>query len=53
MNKSRIEGHPIAQIIFHELSGPPERIYAGKYQDQPNRPVEAIQETAEAPQREN
>jgi dCTP deaminase len=45
------EGDPIAQIIFHELSGSPERLYTGKYQDQPNRPVEAIQENpaAEAP----
>lgn len=36
-----VEGTPIAQVVFHyvdlETNG-----YKGKYQDQPNRPVEAI-----------
>jgi dCTP deaminase len=33
-------GAGIAQVIFHEISSPAE--YAGKYQDQPDRPVAAI-----------
>lgn len=38
---------PIAQILFYRLSAPTDRPYAGKYQDQPNRPVAAIREAAE------
>jgi dCTP deaminase len=37
-------GCPVAQIIFHVLSEPAERPYDGKYQHQPNMPVEAIHE---------
>lgn len=38
-------GDPIAQIIFHQMAAPPERTYAGgKYDNQPDRPVEAIRE---------
>jgi dCTP deaminase len=33
-------GMPIAQIVFEEVEGPV-RGYRGKYQDQPNQPVEA------------
>lgn len=33
-------GAGIAQVIFHQLSEPAE--YAGRYQNQPNRPVAAI-----------
>jgi dCTP deaminase len=33
-------GSGIAQVIFHELSVPV--AYLGRYQDQPDRPVEAI-----------
>lgn len=36
-------GMPIAQIVFHRLDEPVEG-YAGKYQDQADRPVEAILE---------
>lgn len=35
-------GDPIAQIILELLDEPTEAPYAGKYQDQANRPVEAI-----------
>lgn len=35
-------GDPIAQIIFEQMMAPAERPYAGKYQDQEDRPVEAI-----------
>jgi len=38
-------GAPIAQVIFHRLDEPTEG-YSGKYQDQPDRPVEAILEVA-------
>ncbi len=42
----RIEaGMPIAQIVFHRLDEPVEG-YAGKYQNQAGRPVEAILEDA-------
>jgi dCTP deaminase len=34
------EGAGISQVIFHEVSRPVK--YAGKYQDQPNKPVSAI-----------
>ena len=33
-------GSGIAQVIFHEIMCP--ALYTGKYQDQPDRPVEAI-----------
>lgn len=33
-------GAGIAQVVFHQTSEP--RQYSGKYQNQPNRPVEAI-----------
>lgn len=37
-------GSPIGQLIFHLLDQPTDRPYTGKYQDQPQRPVEAISE---------
>jgi dCTP deaminase len=37
-----LRGMPIAQIVFHELDEPTELPYKGKYQDQPDRPVEGI-----------
>ncbi len=41
----RIEaGTPIAQILFHRLESPTIRPYSGKYQNQPDRPVDAIME---------
>lgn len=36
------KGMPIAQILFHTLSQTTDRPYAGKYQNQPSRPVDAI-----------
>lgn len=33
-------GAGIAQVLFHQITEP--AVYSGKYQDQPNRPVEAI-----------
>ena len=39
-------GQPIAQIIFHQMVAPPERAYAGKYQNQADKPVAAIFEGA-------
>jgi dCTP deaminase len=39
-------GQPIAQVLFHALSNPTDRPYCGKYQGQPNKPVEAIHEVA-------
>lgn len=38
-------GDPIAQIIFHALSSPCADGYMGKYQEQPDEPVEAILDT--------
>lgn len=38
------EGDPICQIVYHKLDQPV-RGYTGKYQDQPARPVEAIDES--------
>ena len=38
-------GCPIAQIIFMRLEQHTNHPYRGKYQDQPDRPVEAIMET--------
>jgi deoxycytidine triphosphate deaminase len=35
---------PIAQVIFHVLSSPVRHGYEGKYQNQANRPVGAIDE---------
>lgn len=37
-------GDPIAQLIFHKLDYPTEMPYRGKYQNQEDRPVEAIYE---------
>ena len=37
-------GDPICQVVFHWLDEPTDRPYAGKYQDQPARPVRAIYE---------
>lgn len=37
-------GAPIAQMEFGLLDQPSEQPYVGKYQDQPQRPVEAIDE---------
>ena len=37
-------GMPIAQILFHQLTEPTQRPYQGKYQNQDDRPVEAIKE---------
>ena len=37
-------GQPIAQVMFARLDQPTDRPYRGKYQDQENRPVEAIME---------
>lgn len=37
-------GAPIGQLIFHQLDQPTDAPYAGKYQDQPQRPVGAIRE---------
>lgn len=39
-----IPGDPIAQVVFHFLDQPSEMPYTGKYQNQPNHPVEAIYE---------
>lgn len=38
------EGDPIAQLVFHVLDEETELPYKGKYQNQPDRPVEAIHE---------
>lgn len=38
-------GAPIAQILFMQLDEPTEQTYSGKYQDQPDKPVEAVLET--------
>lgn len=38
-------GQPIAQVIFELLDEPTEQPYAGRYQDQPLRPVEAMRLT--------
>jgi dCTP deaminase len=37
-------GSPIAQIIFMKLDKATEKPYSGKYQNQPDKPVEAIYE---------
>lgn len=37
-------GDPIAQILFHQLAGPVENPYTGKYQNQEDRPVRAREE---------
>lgn len=41
-------GAPIAQMEFALLDYPTEQPYAGKYQDQPQEPVEAIDEYKES-----
>lgn len=41
---SLIEGIPIAQVVFHLLDEPTDIPYEGKYQDQPSKPVKAIEE---------
>lgn len=38
-----LAGMPIAQLLFHQVDRPTEG-YKGKYQDQPDEPVEAIYE---------
>lgn len=38
------QGTPIAQMVFHLLDRPTDRPYSGKYQDQPQWPVQAIEE---------
>lgn len=38
-------GDPIAQLIFHKLDQPAEKPYDGKYQNQADMPVEAINES--------
>ena len=35
-------GSPIAQVLFHWIDSPNDEGYQGKYQDQPDKPVEAI-----------
>ena len=40
-----VAGQAIAHVVFHRLDEPTEQPYAGKYQDQPARPVPAIKET--------
>lgn len=40
------DGDPIAQLIFHRLEKATQKPYTGKYQNQPNVPVEAINETS-------
>lgn len=42
-------GDPIAQVVFHSLDVPTDRPYSGKYQDQPRRPVGAIDEPESIP----
>lgn len=37
-----MRGDPIAQVIFFKLDEPTDTAYSGKYQDQDNKPVEAI-----------
>jgi dCTP deaminase len=39
-----VAGQPIAQILFVQLAERTEQPYSGKYQNQPDRPVEAIKE---------
>lgn len=39
-----MRGDPIAQLIFHKLSAPTNQPYNGKYQNQADRPIEAILE---------
>lgn len=45
-------GDPIAQVIFQETTAPT-RGYIGKYQNQPNHPVSAIDEVPIAADNEN
>jgi len=39
-----LAGQPIAQVLFRFTDKPVERPYMGKYQDQPNKPVNALKE---------
>lgn len=39
------QGDPIAQLLFYKLDEPTDIPYNGKYQNQEDRPVEAIHET--------
>lgn len=39
-----VAGDPIAQIVWEMLDEPTEQPYVGKYNDQPDRPVEALLE---------
>lgn len=39
-----VSGDPIVQLIFHVLDEAVEAGYDGKYQNQPNRPVQSIHE---------
>lgn len=41
-------GDPIAQIVFEQMAAPPERAYAGKYQNQADEPVPALREVCAA-----
>lgn len=47
------QGDPIAQLLFHQLDEPTDMPYRGKYQNQEDRPVEAIHETSNNHVREN
>lgn len=40
------DGDPIAQLMFHRLEEPTEKPYRGKYQNQADKPVEAINEVS-------
>ena len=40
------EGDPIAQLMFHRLEEPTERPYTGKYQNQPDQAVPAMNEAS-------
>ena len=37
-----LPGMPIAHIVFHRLDEPTDTPYSGKYQDQSDKPVEAV-----------
>ena len=41
-----IQGQPIGQVAFMKMDAPSETPYSGKYQDQPDYPVQAIHENA-------
>ncbi len=46
------KGSPVCQFVFELLDKPAAKPYAGKYQNQPNRPVEAIDEVISNEERE-